>query len=216
MNEINQLENMLENLQKQLKATKLELRKMPDGNLQRRSINGKFSYYVAYSSKSRKNPRAINKYPDLIAALCRKAFLEQQKKYFQNNILLLKNIIVKFTELSPDAIINNLPSRFNNLPTDYFFNRNQKRNPAAEWLNASYNQADYKENEKTHITSWGLRVRSKSEVLIAEQLHINNIAFHYEEILSIGSRKIIPDFTIKKSDGGLIYWEHSGLTSNIT
>ncbi len=70
-----------------------------------------------------------------------------------------------------------------------------------------------KENKKM-ITSHGLRVRSKSEVLIAEKFYENKVEFHYEEILHIGQEVFVPDFTIKADNGDLIYWEHCGMTGN--
>jgi len=76
------------------------------------------------------------------------------------------------------------------------------------------NQADYMPEGRTHITSRGLRVRSKSEVLIAEKLYEYGIDFRYEEVLKIGKYTFVPDFTVRRRDGKVFYWEHCGRTSD--
>ncbi|XVJ60006.1 MAG: AAA family ATPase [Tepidisphaera sp.] len=63
-----------------------------------------------------------------------------------------------------------------------------------------------------HRTSKGIAVRSKSELLIAEALHSENVAFEYEKPLTLGSSTRYPDFTIEDDISGLtVYWEHLGM-----
>lgn len=64
------------------------------------------------------------------------------------------------------------------------------------------------------MTSMGIKVRFKSELIIAERLYEKDIFFRYEQILTIGYKKFAPDFTIKRHDGKIIYWEHCGLTDD--
>ncbi|WWW14403.1 hypothetical protein Spiro2_001289 [Spirobacillus cienkowskii] len=65
------------------------------------------------------------------------------------------------------------------------------------------------------LTSFGLKVRSKSEVFIAEKLYEQKITFFYEKPLTADGKTYYPDFTIyhgKKT----YYWEHFGLLSDKT
>lgn len=65
---------------------------------------------------------------------------------------------------------------------------------------------------KIYSTLKGDKVRSKSEVIIANMLYNNNIKYEYEEKLYYEKDKfILPDFTIYLEDGEVIYWEHLGL-----
>ena len=62
-------------------------------------------------------------------------------------------------------------------------------------------------------TRRGEPVRSKSEVIIADNLYSENIDYVYEQKL-IGSDGVerYPDFTIEDSESGIIYyWEHLGM-----
>ena len=80
-----------------------------------------------------------------------------------------------------------------------------------------------------HTTVRGEKRRSKSEVIISNLLDEYKVRYEYEEPLywddeipySLQSiawqnklpQKVLPDFTIKMSDGRDIYWEHLGLLS---
>lgn len=84
----------------------------------------------------------------------------------------------------------------------------------AEWALKPYLQSDYMPEGKTHRTSRGMRVRSKSESIIVEKLYEYKVPFRYEEVLERGSFKMIPDFTLMDLYGNVYYWEHCGLPGN--
>jgi hypothetical protein len=66
-----------------------------------------------------------------------------------------------------------------------------------------------------HITRSGVKVRSKSEVIIANELDNTGIAFEYEKKLVLNDGKeFIPDFTVFMDSVDQIYWEHLGMLSN--
>lgn len=62
-------------------------------------------------------------------------------------------------------------------------------------------------------TSFGLKMRSKSEILIAEKLYEHKIHFEYEKPLSASGKTFYPDFTIFLKNK-TIYWEHFGMLSD--
>lgn len=90
---------------------------------------------------------------------------------------------------------------------------------------------DYKREELTIQTSFGLWVRSRGELAIAEMLYSLNIEFFYERALTLDvirtrehlvDGRIVkkeyetictyyPDFTIILPSGKIFYWEHKGL-----
>ena len=67
-----------------------------------------------------------------------------------------------------------------------------------------------------HISALGEFMISKSEVIIANLCHSNNINYAYEAPLTgTDGYKIKPDFTIENDDLGItFYWEHRGMLSN--
>ena len=74
----------------------------------------------------------------------------------------------------------------------------------------------YYENSLVHRTLRGEFVRSKSEVIIANQLFNHGIPYKYEEPLVFADgRHVLPDFTIEDAESGIkYYWEHCGMMDN--
>jgi hypothetical protein len=63
-----------------------------------------------------------------------------------------------------------------------------------------------------HTTIAGERVRSKSEVIIADLLHNSGVKYEYELPLTFENGITVrPDFTVTKSNGDKVYWEHLGM-----
>lgn len=63
-----------------------------------------------------------------------------------------------------------------------------------------------------HRTSRGEMVRSKSEVIIADQLANHGVEYGYEQPLTIEDVTKYPDFTIEDMESGsMFYWEHCGM-----
>ncbi len=80
------------------------------------------------------------------------------------------------------------------------------------WEAVQYEGKSFDEGMPEYYTLKGERVRSKSEVIIADMLYQMGIPYHYEYPLYLkGLGEIYPDFTvlnIKKRKE--IYWEHFG------
>ncbi|MGU9937962.1 ATP-dependent DNA helicase [Empedobacter brevis] len=68
----------------------------------------------------------------------------------------------------------------------------------------------FNDKGRIYLTENGERVRSKSEVIIANQLKENEINYTYEENLTIGNVNLHPDFTLI-IDNITYYWEHLGM-----
>jgi ATP-dependent exoDNAse (exonuclease V) alpha subunit len=69
------------------------------------------------------------------------------------------------------------------------------------------------EEAKIHKTKRGDMVRSKSEVIIANELENAGLDWHYEndnQFVEINGKKLLPDFVIHHK-GKTYYWEHLGL-----
>jgi hypothetical protein len=68
------------------------------------------------------------------------------------------------------------------------------------------------EEHLIHRTARGEMVRSKSEVIIANELANRRIDYTYERPLTIADVTKYPDFTIEDMESGVtFYWEHCGM-----
>ncbi len=80
------------------------------------------------------------------------------------------------------------------------------------WRMQKYEGLPFKEDFPEYYSRHGLRVRSKSEILIADILDEMSIPFLYEKPLRLKHGMVHPDFTllnvkIRKE----VYWEHFGM-----
>lgn len=72
------------------------------------------------------------------------------------------------------------------------------------------------EERLIHHTIEGEMVRSKSEVIIANCLHYNELEYEYESALELEPGKTLrPDFKVVNGDTGDVwYWEHCGMMTD--
>lgn len=81
-----------------------------------------------------------------------------------------------------------------------------------DWLSQPYTGGDFEDNESEFYTDKNERVRSKSEILIANALAKNGVPYKYECPLTLkGLGLIHPDFTVLNvKRRKIMYWEHLG------
>lgn len=155
--------------------------------------------------------KGVTKDTEFVRKMARKAYLKKALGIVERDIEVMERAVRCFVPVSPEDILNSIPSAYRDLPAEYFFNKNRT---GGDWANSEYEQSNYMPENKVHLTSKGLYVRSKSEAIIAEELYKHKVPFHYEEVLKIGENIVIPDFTIKNHAGEICYWEHCGLTGD--
>lgn len=82
----------------------------------------------------------------------------------------------------------------------------------AQWESAVFSGNPYPYDEKEFFSERGDRLRSKSEVIIADRLFRSNLAYRCEAPVILPSGKALyPDFTIlHPRTRQLCYWEHFG------
>lgn len=83
---------------------------------------------------------------------------------------------------------------------------------ATLWEQQQFKQSDYMPEKKIYLTRKGDMVRSKSEVLFADQYLDLGIPYRYEQVLLLDDGKTVaPDFTIwDKKRKRVVYHEHFG------
>lgn len=83
---------------------------------------------------------------------------------------------------------------------------------AAAWLAQEYNKKGFALGTPEHYTQKGERVRSKSEVMIANELSTAGLPYLYELPFKVEGGVLHPDFSVLRiSDRQVVRWEHIGL-----
>lgn len=196
-----------------LKTIEKNEKTTPKGSL-RIQTNGKnVVYYHREQAKDRNGKYLTRKEERLAKRLAQKEYEQDYKKAAQREIKTIEHFL---TNYNPNSTADCYSKKNDNrreliepfeIPFDEF---------AKEWASEPYTGKDFGDNAETHYyTAKGDRVRSKTEVLIANTLFEYGIFYKYECPLAIDDFTIYPDFTILRNDDRqIIYWEHFGMMDN--
>ena len=147
-----------------------------------------------------------------------------QREYDEKLIPALERVISKLKEIEAiyeDGILGNYFQKMCNarkkLVAPHIEPINMK---ISRFLNEVYEPYIFEEDDKTEFyTLKNERVRSKSEIIIADELYRYEIPYRYEMplVLEDWGKSVIfrPDFTVMNKKSGKIYiWEHFGMMDN--
>jgi len=192
--------------EKLLKRIQADLKGMPTGSICRKQVKSKTYYYQYTKDKNGiKNQRYLKAAETgLTQALIKKHCIKKCEIALRNNIPMLKTAVERYRPVLVDFQQDMLW-----VLEEWLLAKDEN---IAQWKAEPYQSLQAYEEYKTHTTSLGERMRSKSEVIIAGILEANGIPYRYEAALVLGSKTYYPDFTILcPTTGRLIYWEHFGM-----
>lgn len=206
---------------------KMVIDSSPEGKLISQDNHGYTQFMQLINKDGKRIRRGINSNKDMIRALARKEFSEKAYEILTNNLNALKGAADKQIPFDPDQILKSMGKAYRLLPEEYFFDRDKvivrtgidddllvKVKRHEEWWRKPYKEYwGYPEN-KDKTTSRKQKVRSISELVIAEQLYKYEIPFHYEEELEKNGKVFAPDFTFEGSDSNLFYLDYFGMMDN--
>lgn len=146
-----------------------------------------------------------------IQALAQKGYIKEAKRRTQEELDYLHFFISNYPENTFDDLYPSLHASRKKLvdpvrlPDDIFISK---------WLSQEYQRLGFSDNETSSFyTGKGIRVRSKSEILIADKLDTSGIPFLIEYPLYLsGYGWVYPDFMILDiRDRSIKFWEHHGM-----
>ncbi|MFA5634680.1 MAG: hypothetical protein WC977_02135 [Anaerovoracaceae bacterium] len=207
----------------------IELQELPDGSLCCKRNKGKvYLYHYQYiqspdgSGTAIEMQRYLSKEEDeLKAALKRRRFIQESLPDLYAIIDAAKTFLRIYKPYNPQAVANSLPVAYADIPfcpvKIYKTPPNSKVRiqDIEEWKSKPFEKSEIFPENLKHGTSSGIKVRSKSECIIAELLEAKGIPFRYEAALKLNEKTYYPDFTIlRPKDGKIVYWEHFGMTDD--
>ena len=207
------LKARLQELNKSVDSINKRLSKYPKGMLKVRKTNTGFSYCIkdidtkkiSYVRKEKIKQaqiiaqrdyeqsylKTVEKEISDIERILKKNYSDRAKNCYSGIIEGRKNLVQPF-EMSDEDFVK-------------------------QWLEVPYKAKDFMENDETeYYTDKGERVRSKSEIIIANILKTLNIPYKYECPLKLGNIIVYPDFTILDvKERREKYLEHFGMMGDI-
>lgn len=213
------LTGLAEHYSRQLDLQEEELKHLPEGYLALRNDLKQPAYVWVRPgmevdsngiSRPRYDRKTITDREPLIRQLARKEYLKNSNRLLTEELGRINTFLRECREPDADTVLKMLPKAYQNLPEKMFF---RERHDATQWAQAKYEQNTYRPEEKIHRTLSGLRVRSKSELMIADKLELYELPFRYEAMIYFEQYSFSPDFMIMTKDG-IVYWEHCGMMTN--
>lgn len=212
MNVKKELEKRGDELRSVLKECDAILKKEPEGRLKIVTKKGIPYYYIRRDGNDPTGKYLNRKNIDKAKKLAQRDYELIIRKVVSEEM----KAITLFTQTMPQTtyehVYDNLIDGRKVLITPHFLPDSEFIN---KWLSEPYDPLAFEDNVAEHYTIQGERVRSKSEVLIANALNSLGLAYKYECPLFLGDKKVYPDFTIMKMPSRkTVYWEHLGLLDN--
>ena len=182
-----------------------KLKLLPEGRIQVREKTGKAYYYLITEGKT--IYLSMNEL-ETINGLLQKQYLSTVLKTNKKEL----SAIEKMSKLYPSTLAEDVFDQLSEGRKSHIKPINVYDDAYAQkWMEAPYKRKPFKKDMPEFYTTKGERVRSKSEIIIADRLRANGIPYRYECPLKVGKKIIHPDFTIlRMSDRKILYHEHCG------
>ena len=176
-------------------------------------------FYIELPQKPgdvRRQRKNVTKDKETVRMMARKEYLRTALERINGNIDILHEVISCIEDTSTEGILSGLDPA---IQKEIVFQKQKEYllpdDPAEakallEWIREPYPKNPNYSQYLKHRTSTGELVRTKSEALIYEKLKEYKLAYRYENQLMAGNTAIYPDFTIRRTDGKIFYWEHAG------
>lgn len=178
------------------------------------SMDGKnIRYYHCLKNGEKKEVYIHANEVEIARKLAQEDYNNRINRLVRKRIGQLSRLLVDYDENEIDALFDGLHPARKKLVNPV---RKTTEQNCTDWLSKTYTGKGFEEGMPVIFTNNGIRVRSKSEKIIADYFESAGIAYKYECPLILNPfGTIYPDFTVlSKKTGKEIYWEHEGLMDN--
>lgn len=209
----NQLILERERLSRINQKVKQELENVPEGSLRLSQCGGVTQYYHCKNNTPHNGVYIPKKEMKLIRQLAQKKYDQKILRYTGKSLAAIERILRDYDDNKIDEIY-----------LSEHLERQKLINPVEptyhglleNWKSKEYVRKGFKDELPIIVTNKGIRVRSKSEKIMADYFDSIGLEFKYECPLYLEPYGIIyPDFTfLSKRTRKEVYWEHEGMMDN--
>ena len=196
-----------------IRVKEKELSKAPEGVVNVAKAGNRVQFYYKKDAGDSQRKYLKNGEKRLVERLC-------QKDYDQKVLIVAKNELHQLEKLKtvyPKATFEEIYEKLSEVRKQYTQPLELSDAEFVErWKQMEFQGKEFRDNTPEFYTDNGERVRSKSEILIANALKKLGVPYRYEAQIHLnGYGMIHPDFTVlnvrlRKE----MYWEHLGMVDN--
>lgn len=202
-------------LQAVIRETGEALDHAPEGRLRARHNNGRTQYFWRATKQDLLGTYISKNNAELLTGLAQKDYDETLLKCASEEYRLLQLLLDQMKSHQLENIYPELNDLRRPLVSPRVLSDEQF---IQNWLSEKYDRKPFRDAEELpeFVTDLGERVRSKSELMLANSFHRYEIPYHYEYPLKLrGIGQIYPDFKLllvrsRRS----VYLEHNGMMSD--
>ena len=178
-----QIEHRILELEESILKLQKSLKKAPEGSLWVHK-KGTYTQYGIYQNKNDKGKLKYLsvKEKKLIQELQQKSYNEKILFVLKKQVSCLRKTFSLLKEESPEVVFNHLSEEKQKLTIPVILSNEEY---AKQWQSKKYEAPGFSENAHVFLTQSGLRVRSKSEIIIADLLQQKKVPFLYESPLEL-------------------------------
>lgn len=202
-----------DNLERMLSEAKASIRDAPEGRVRLKMNRKSLEFYYRKEPQDKEGTYIPVGERDVAVKLVQKRYLERFCQIAEKQLKQIRDFLDQYDPCALEKVFeteNELRKRFVQplaAPNDIY---------TKSWTSVAYEGLPFSENSPEHYTHKNLRVRSKSEAMIANALDKAGIPFKYECPLALHGQIVYPDFTILRIyDKKILYWEHFGILDEI-
>ena len=210
----NSIQNKLLDQQTKIINTIVELKNRikssPDGFLRIAQRQGRYQYYKRISTDDIKGTYLPRKDHDTAVRLAQKDYDTRLLAELEKQLKAIERFLSSYNPDAAAQVYAKLSAPRKALVDKGFLTDEEF---VAQWQAVPYQRLGFRKDDPEYYTQRGERVRSKSEILIADALYRHNIPYRYEYPLYVdGVLVAAPDFNclnvrLRKEH----YWEHLGM-----
>jgi len=228
-----ELEKVVRNLHAMEENYTAGLKKCPSGSLLCNQNKGIPRFYHSFTDREGQWRRIyLSAGNPMIEILARKEYLRLSLPNIRKNIEMLEQVLTRYRSLDPADIIAASRRAYRLLNDSSFFSNKHENalwetvgnlemltddmiryrcEEHREWATREYTRNPYP-FRTLHLTDFGLRVRSRGEIIIAEVAHTLGIPFRYDQLITLEDGSTIsPDFSFEDKYFEEFYIEYCGM-----
>ena len=189
------------------------LNQAPRGKLNTNSSKGRVQYFVRKGPKDRQGTYIPKKEQELVRRLAQKDYDEKLLKRIRREIKSIDGYLKTCPQEELEAVYEKLNESRRGIVEPAVLSDEMY---LQRWLNMEFNKKGFEDGAPEFITDKGERVRSKSEMIIANLLAKLNVPYLYEVPLFLnGFGNVYTDFRVLDlRQRKEYYWEHLGMMDN--
>jgi len=215
----------MDEVKKRLKERETELNRMksekekalqhvPEGTLRICSHGNRTQYYYRKDPKDASGVYMKESEHDFARKLAQKEYDQKVLRAIEKELSVVKKYLNNYPEVVAEQVYEKLHKERQKLKVPILETDEQY---IKKWEETQYQGKGFDENTPEYYTVKMERVRSKSELIIADLLNKEAVPYRYEYPIYLkGIGQVYPDFTVlnlkKRKE---IYWEHLGMMDDI-